>query len=255
MHRKTAYSAPALEKGLDILELLSGHTEPLSLTRIAEELRRSKNEVFRMVMVLLERGYLARDSDGEGLVLTGRLFSLGLRTAGVRDLVSAAMPVINRLAEDTGYSLHLVVLHRGETVVVASASGAPDVSFTVKLGFRRPALDATSGQVIVAFQPPEIRDALIREGMKLLPATAQEAEIRAGLARICAQGYEHRESRDFQGVVDICCPTLDPRGRALAGVIMSCLRRHGQQERLLEKLASLREGCARIVAEMQLPSP
>ena len=37
MERKTAYFAPALEKGLDILELLSRHGEPLTLTRIAEE--------------------------------------------------------------------------------------------------------------------------------------------------------------------------------------------------------------------------
>jgi DNA-binding IclR family transcriptional regulator len=252
MERKTAYFAPALEKGLDILELLSRHGEPLTLTRIADELQRSKSEIFRMVMVLLERGYLQRDVATDGLTLGNRLFSLGLSAPRARDLVSAAIPVLNRLAAATGYFLHLVVLHRGETVVIASTSGAPDVSFTLKLGFHRLALDATSGQVIAAFQPPEIQEALIREGLPLLPPGIDERAVRVTLARIRAQGYEHHASRDFEGLDDICCPILDPAGRALASVIMTSLKRRGRQDRLLDRLDLLRDGCGRIVVDMGL---
>jgi DNA-binding IclR family transcriptional regulator len=252
MERKIGYSAPALEKGLDILELFSRHAEPLTLTRIAEELHRSKSEIFRMVMVLLERGYLQRDVATDGLMLSNRLFSLGLATPRARDLVSAAIPVLNRLAAATGHFLHLVVLHRGETVVIAAASGAPDVSFTLKLGFHRPALDATSGQVIVAFQPAETQEALIREGLPLLPPGVDEAEVRGMLARIRAQGYEYHESRDFDGLVDICCPVLDGSQRALASVIMTCVRRRGRDDRLLDALGPLQEGCSHIFADMCL---
>jgi DNA-binding IclR family transcriptional regulator len=254
MERKIGYSAPALEKGLDILELFARHTEPLTLTRIAEELHRSKSEIFRMVMVLLERGYLQRDGDSDRLMLSNRLFSLGLATPRARDLMSAAIPVLNRLAATTGHFLHLVVLHRGETVVIASASGAADVSFSLNLGYHRPALDATSGQVIVAFQPAETQEALIREGLPLLPPGLGETEIRATLARIRAQGYEYHESRDFEGLVDVCCPVLDGGQRALASVLMTRLRRHGQRDRLLDGLATLQEGCSRIAAEMGLLS-
>ena len=59
------YSAPALEKGLDILELLSLCSGGgLSQSEIAEGLGRSKNEIFRMMVVLEERGYIKR-SDGD----------------------------------------------------------------------------------------------------------------------------------------------------------------------------------------------
>ena len=61
------YSAPALEKGLDILECLATSEEPLTTRALAEQLGRSKNEIFRMVHVLLRRGYLTRMPGTEGL--------------------------------------------------------------------------------------------------------------------------------------------------------------------------------------------
>ena len=54
---KTEYRAPALEKGLDILELLAQQEDPLNKKQISESLNRSVNEIFRMLTVLEERQY------------------------------------------------------------------------------------------------------------------------------------------------------------------------------------------------------
>ncbi len=93
---KLSYSAPALEKGLDILELLARSGQPLGTRQIADELGRSKNEIFRMVHVLVGRGYLQREDGGDGLVLSNKLFGLGMQTARARDLVSVAAPIVER---------------------------------------------------------------------------------------------------------------------------------------------------------------
>ena len=50
--KKTGYAAPALEKGLDILELLASAEQSMTTGQIADALGRSKNEIFRMVFVL-----------------------------------------------------------------------------------------------------------------------------------------------------------------------------------------------------------
>ncbi|MEZ5865358.1 MAG: helix-turn-helix domain-containing protein, partial [Geminicoccaceae bacterium] len=134
--RRPGYAAPALEKGLDILELLAASAEPLSTRAIAERLGRSKAEIFRMVFVLVERGYLARDAD-DRLRLTNRLFELGMRTPRPRQLTEIAIPVMERLSEETGQSAHLVVVNRGETVVIATTTGGADLSFGLRLGYRR----------------------------------------------------------------------------------------------------------------------
>jgi DNA-binding IclR family transcriptional regulator len=239
---KPSYAAPALEKGLDILEALSRQQQPLSLTRLAAELGRSKSEIFRMVMVLLDRGFVARDAESDTLTLTDRLFTLGLHTPRARDLVSATMPLINALADATGYPLHLVVVHRGETAVVGGATGDSEISFRLKLGFHRPILDATSGKVILAFQSEATQAAMIREALPLLPG-ADEAAIRADLLRIRADGFYHHESRHFVGLVDLCCPILDGEGHAAASIIMACLKRHGEEDRLMSQLPALQEVC------------
>ncbi|MCB8876797.1 IclR family transcriptional regulator [Acidisoma silvae] len=241
---KSSYSAPALEKGLDILEALSVQAEPLSLTRLAAQLGRSKSEIFRMVMVLLERGYVSRDSDSDTLQLTDRLFTLGLRTPRARDLVSAAMPLMTDLADRTEFSLHLVVLHQGKTVVLGAAPGGRDLVFSLRLGFHRPALDATSGKVVMAFQKPVVRDAIIKEGAPLMPGGFDAAKLADDLARIRRDGFDYHESRHFVGLVDLCCPVLDGRGEAVASILMTCLRRPGEEVSLKDHLPALAEVCA-----------
>ena len=52
------YSAPALSKGLDILELLATQPAGLKKTEIAAELGRTVNELYRMLAVLESRGFV-----------------------------------------------------------------------------------------------------------------------------------------------------------------------------------------------------
>ena len=86
------YPAPALEKGLEIIELLAMAQTPLSARAIAEQLGRSKNEIFRMLFVLIERGYLDRDPATDEIALSNRLFDLGMRIPRARNLVEVATP-------------------------------------------------------------------------------------------------------------------------------------------------------------------
>ena len=57
---KGEYSAPALEKGIEIVELLASEAPGLTISEIAARLGRSINEVFRMIIVMQRRGWLQR---------------------------------------------------------------------------------------------------------------------------------------------------------------------------------------------------
>jgi DNA-binding IclR family transcriptional regulator len=58
------YRAPALEKGLDILELLARNGAPMTTSQMAVTLGRSVSELFRMVLALEFRGYIESSPDG-----------------------------------------------------------------------------------------------------------------------------------------------------------------------------------------------
>src|SRR4051812_18741900 len=93
-----AYAAPALEKGLDILELLSNEAQALTPNQIAGRLDRSVNEIFRMLETLQRRGYLHRSDVGPAYRLTPKLFELGNRQPQMRRLLDVALPRMQQLA-------------------------------------------------------------------------------------------------------------------------------------------------------------
>ncbi|WP_366658274.1 IclR family transcriptional regulator [Fodinicurvata sp. EGI_FJ10296] len=248
---QATYAAPALEKGLDILELLAAEGRALTTRDIAERLGRSKNEIFRMVRVLINRGYIARDRDGEGLTLTNKLFALGMQTAKTRDLVAVAGPVVENLAEETRQSVHLVVANRGETVVIAAASGGSDMMFTLRLGYRRPLIDAHSGLLLIAFQPAETRRRMIQESIILMRSDVDMAALEADLDAVRQEGSLVRDSRDIVGITDIASPVVLNDGRAVASLIVAYLNRRettANYEAVREKVI---DACADIAAGLE----
>jgi len=247
-NRPGPYPAPALEKGLEILEVLAAAQKPLSTRAIAKSLGRSKGEIFRMLFVLVERGYLNRDPATDELRLSNRLFELGMRTPRARQLMEVAAPAMELLSERTAQSAHLVVLNEGETVVIANAAGTGDISFTLRLGYRRPALDATSGQVILAFQDAATRRRNIEAGSVL--AGGEDTGLAARLDAIAAAGFLIAESHDMLGVTDISAPILDRQGRAIASIVIPYLNRRNARPRHEEALAELLATCRAIAAEL-----
>lgn len=224
---KASYAAPALEKGLDILELLAEVGEPLSTRTIAERLRRSKSEIFRMVFVLQQRGYLEREPGTDRLGLSRRLFDLGIRTPGGKQLTSVVLPLMERFSEESGQAAHLVVLSRAQTVVLATTSGHLDASVIVRPGYGRPALEANSGLLILAFQSEARRRALMREAEPGTRKRLDLPETEAIFAEIRGHGHRIAPSRDILAITDIACPVVGPSGYAEAAILVPCLQRHG----------------------------
>lgn len=61
---KRLYLIPVLTKALDILELLQGGTEPVSLEALHRQTAISKTTVYRILKTFVHRGYVAQSPDG-----------------------------------------------------------------------------------------------------------------------------------------------------------------------------------------------
>ena len=217
------YLAPALEKGIDILELLAAETVPMTLTGIVNRLGRSHGELFRMVQVLEYRGYIEQDPGADGYRLTDRLFSLGMQQPRTKNLIELALPVMRQLTLEVGQSCHLALHSRGEMVVVARMESPEQVGFSVRVGYRRSLPQAASGAVLYAFQPEDIR----RRWEKLLDPQLSEAELEAFRAHADAVRQRHVEltpSRFVAGVTDISAPVMRG-GMAAAALTVPYLKK------------------------------
>ncbi len=249
---RPSYSAPALTKGLEVLELLATAVGALTMKEIADGLGRSKGEIFRMLVALQERGYIERDPTSDAYSLSDKLFRLGLHTPVTHDLMSAAMPELAAVALETRQSPHLVVVHHGRTVVTAAVPGGEDMSFTLNLGYGRLATDSTSGQVMLAFSPPAHSEKIICECETQSREPIERDALERQLETIRSRGYELRESRDFVGITDICCPIIGPNRAAIAAVIISYVNRHNRESRHAFTVEALTQSCMRISGRLGL---
>ena len=92
---RRTYKAPALEKGLEILECLAAASAPRTLQQLSLARERSASEIYRMLEVLVDQGYVLREAGLHRLSL--RLFNLGVGQVPARDLLTVSLPVMRHV--------------------------------------------------------------------------------------------------------------------------------------------------------------
>src|ERR1700751_4203501 len=222
------YAAPALDKGLDILELFASEPAGLTTSEAARRLGRTVGEIFRMLVCLEERGYISQAAPDERFELTLRLFELAHRHQPLHRLTAEARPLMEKVAHETGQSCHLAMLSNGEVTVVAQVDAPRTAGFALKLGARIDLLNTASGHLILAFQRDEMRARSLaawrRRTDRPLPADLYEH-----LARIRERGYEEMASYQVEGVVNISFPVLNQHQEAVAALSVPFLPRIGDR--------------------------
>lgn len=205
------YRAPALEKGLDVLELLASAKSPMTLSQISARLDRSVSELFRMVQVLEVRGYVGMSASGDGFELTNKLFSLGISRGPSQNLLASALPMMQALSDQTRQACHLAIASDDRMVVIARIEAPGDLGFSVRVGYQRPLAHSTSGLVLYAFQKPKVREkwrALLRPDLPQDEWTQFEAQAEQAQS----QGYFSAPSSYIDGITDISCPVINDMG-------------------------------------------
>jgi DNA-binding IclR family transcriptional regulator len=221
----TQYQAPALEKGLDILEVIAGTTSAMNLSQISQAVGRERGEVFRVLRVLERRGYLERVPDDDRYIPTNRLFLLGMERPAIKELLASAVPMMQKLSGSVQLACHLVVASDEFMVVIARVRSPNELGLIVKVGLRRLLLQATSGLVLVAFQPETVRACWLQKYAATIRRQNQPAMLEA-VETIRAQGYAAIPSVAVPPVIDIAAPILR-RSAAIAALTVPYLKLSG----------------------------
>lgn len=249
------YNAPALEKGLDIIELLATRTRPISQTQIAQQLGRSISEVFRMLSCLEERGYITRSDDGEGFALTLRLHHLAHNWPPSKQLLEVALPEMRHLAEQTSQSCHLGLYNSGQLYVAAQAESPLPVMISVKVTANFPLLHTASGRVLLAFQSDKMTSHWLQASHVDQLSEKEFLQLNRRLASIREQGFEFAKSDRIDGLSDISCPILDVQGNAIAAITVPYLTLLNQNTPIEEVKRALKASAEVITQRMGNSQP
>lgn len=220
------YRAPALDKGLDIIELLATAHVPLSIADISEGVGRSRGEIFRMLQVLEERDYISRGEGDAGYSITPRLFRLGMEQPPVKSAVETALPIMHRLADQVDQSCHLVVPSGDQIVVIARVDPPGDIGLVVRIGHRRPMSQSASGHVLLAWQSDHIRERWLSILAESEP-TLDRKKLLKSVQQIRSQGYASHASREVDGVTDLSAPIME-HDRAVCALTVPFIERRAE---------------------------
>ncbi|MDU0355426.1 IclR family transcriptional regulator [Paraglaciecola aquimarina] len=204
-NKKRSYSAPALEKGFEILELLAEVRAPMSLTQISTTLERSKSEIYRMVAALETRGYIARHEGGDVFHITNKLFDLGMKVPPVGTLVEAAFPIMHRLSAKIMQSCHIAVANQQRMVVIARVQSPAIVGLSVRVGHHLELYKTGSGRVLLSYMPENVREASLQNFAQTDEEFDRE-KCEALFSRILSKGHARSKSPIVTGLTDLSFP-------------------------------------------------
>lgn len=246
-----AYRAPALEKGLDILELLAAQPGGLILSQIAHSLDRSVQEVYRVVVSLERRGYVTRRPPSDEFFLSMKLFDLACSYPPTRILLDAAQPILQMLAARINEAVHLSVLDGLKVRVIAVADNPAPVGFRVRLGTLSRLLTTASGRTLLAFQSESRRVSLLETLVEEHRTCGGDpAPLLARIARIAERGYEVVADETLRGITDVSFPILDGSGSAQAVLTMPFVLWVTNQMRLADASQHLYEAAVALNEQM-----
>lgn len=242
-----AYRAPALEKGLDILELLAGQPTGLILSQIAHSLDRSVQEVYRVVVSLERRGYVTRRPPSDEFFLSMKLFDLACNYPPTRILLDAAQPILQMLAARINESVILSILDGLKVRVIAVADNPAPIGFRVRLGTQSRLLTTASGRTLLAFQNERQRASLIETLVEEHRAAGGDpALLLRRIERIAERGYEVVSDETLKGITDVSFPVLDGSGSAQAALTMPFVLWVTNQVRLADASQHLYEAAVAL---------
>jgi DNA-binding IclR family transcriptional regulator len=212
----------SVRRALRALELISEHGE-LGVTELGRKLGVHKATASRLIATLAERGFVERDPISEKYRLGFGLISLAGAAVGGNDLVRAARPILDDLAEHTRETVNLGVLSGESVVYIDQVTGTRSIVSVSWVGQRTPLHCTSNGKVLLAWAGDAERERLLRAPMpRLTPSTIIDGKkLRAQLSEVRARGYSQTLEELEEGLNAVAAPVRGMGGDLVAALSVS----------------------------------
>jgi IclR family acetate operon transcriptional repressor len=232
---KTNYDAPALRKGIRLLELLCNCAGSMSIAEISRHLELNKHMVLRLLGTLCDEGWVVAE-EGPAYRVSLAPLSYFSKPVGQMDVVRAAEEPIDELWNATGETTYLAVCDGDRSVGLILRQSRRDVQVVARAGSRMLMHCSGPGKVLLAHAEPDLFDRLAKEGFerKSENTICDPAELRAHLDQIARQGYAVDNEEYLRGNLCLAAPVFDYTGRVVASVGITTLTLYHTLESMLE---------------------
>jgi len=212
----------SLERALQILITFNNERLSLTLAQLSESLSLPRATVLRLCSTLVKYGFLKQAAESKRYSLGLTLFELGSIVFDSFSLRKTASPYLGQLHEKIGKTIFLGVLDNDEVLYVDKREDPRNpISFTSKIGTRRPPYWGMLGPVLMAYLPDTEIKRLLQKNP--LAATTKKSltnkeEFLKLLRRIREQGYVIDIEMAIEGIGGAAAPIRDFTGVVVASI-------------------------------------
>ncbi len=224
---KSDYSIQTVVNALRLLEAF-GDAETLGVTELSRALDLHKNNVFRLLATLEERGYVRQEGDNGRYALDTRCLELARafdRAGG--GLLDRGREVVGDLARDVDETAHLAVLRSFEVVHLCGSQPKGMLVVSSRVGERLPLHCTALGKVLLGcggeVRWAEYERSLGAGGLERLTRTTivDRDKLVEHLQGVGVQGYALDVEECVRGLCCAAAPVFDARGELVAALSVS----------------------------------
>lgn len=248
-------------KALDVLDQVAVAGRPVRFAELLEGSAYPKATLYRLLQTLTRQGMLALDPDLGTYAPGMRLVRLAHVAWAQSSLAPLARPMLDRLAVQTGETVHLAQLDQGQVLYVDKRHAARPVEMFSSAGKVGPAYCTGVGKAMLAHLPDAaLEDALARQSFHRFTATTLDTSqaLKAELRAIRANGHAYDREEHEAGIICIAAPILSHAGRVLGAVSVTTTTARSDLAGLDRWAAPIKQTAAAIATAAegwQFPQP
>ncbi len=240
---KSDYSIQTVTNALSLLETFDD-AESLGVSEISRRLGLHKNNVFRLLATLEERGYIEQEAGGDRYRLGVRCLDLGQTFLRSRSLMREAQPLLDALSAAVGENPNHAQPGRGFEVVHAAAAQPERLLIAgIRTGRRLPAYCTALGRALLAFSDDAVREAFDRR-LAVDPPRARSAatvtdriKLVEQLRNTASAGFAIDLGECEDGLSCAAAPVIDGLGRLVGALSITGPSSRLGEDRLLGSIA------------------
>ena len=246
---KSTESIKSLQRAFSIIEILSEHPHGIGLTEIAAIMELPKSTVHRFLSSISWLGYICKDAMNK-YHLTLRLYEIGSRSVKTMDIMETARPLLDRIAEDIGLTVHFATLSDDHVLYLYKASfSVLPINTSSFIGSSAPVYCTGIGKAVMAYLPEDKAYAIWNQ-QDIVQYTANTItawqDFRTELAHIRAVGYATDNEEHELGVCCIALPVFNYRGFPKYAMSLTFSKTRMNAEFIEDKLSILRSAAHRL---------
>jgi DNA-binding IclR family transcriptional regulator len=176
---------------VELLEFFAGRPGMHTLAEVQTAVGYPKSSLYMLLRTLVELGWVETDTTGTRYGIGVRALLVGTSYIDGDEVVAAARPILDRLAEETTETIHLARLDGTNVVYLATRQSQHYLRPFTRVGRRLPAHSTSLGKALLATHTDDQVRALLPEKLEALTehTTTDREVLIEQLAVIRARGY------------------------------------------------------------------